>query len=210
MSYTENLWLFFILVLGIIAVPGMDMLITLSHALSPRKNSGYAAIAGIVAGGVLHSVYAALGVGVILTLYPAGQTLLLYAGAAYIFWIGLQLVRSDNAIGGADAASGAAKPYRAAFRDGFVTCMTNPKAYLFMLAIYPQFLKPDYGPLVPQALVMALMIASTQIVIYGSIARGAGVARHWLDANPSAQMIATRAIGWLMIAIAAMTVWSGI
>lgn len=211
MSYSENLWLFFLLVLGIIAVPGMDMLITLSHALSPRKNAGYAAIAGIVAGGVLHSVYAALGVGIILTLYPAAHALLLFAGAAYILWIGVQLVRSANAIG--SAISGPAEdgaPYKAAFRDGFVTCMTNPKAYLFMLAVYPQFLKPDYGPLFPQAVIMAAIIAATQIVIYGMIAKSAGAARSWLAANPQAQMTATRVIGWLMIAIAFLTVWQGL
>ncbi|MBB3149620.1 threonine/homoserine/homoserine lactone efflux protein [Phyllobacterium trifolii] len=51
-----------------------------------------------------------------------------------------------------------------AFRLGAVTCLINPKAYLFMLAVYPQFLRPDFGPLAPQAAVMAAMTAGMQLV----------------------------------------------
>src|SRR5437899_11483956 len=48
MSYTENLWLFFILLFGIIAVPGMDMLFVLANALTGGGNRGLAATAGIM------------------------------------------------------------------------------------------------------------------------------------------------------------------
>jgi threonine/homoserine/homoserine lactone efflux protein len=50
MSYAENLWIFFILLLGIIIVPGMDTLFVLANALTGGRRPGFAAIAGIMAG----------------------------------------------------------------------------------------------------------------------------------------------------------------
>ena len=56
MNYTENLWLFFVLLFGIIAVPGMDMLFVLANALTGGSNRGLAATAGIMLGGAVHTL----------------------------------------------------------------------------------------------------------------------------------------------------------
>jgi threonine/homoserine/homoserine lactone efflux protein len=207
MNYSENLWLFFALVFGIIIVPGMDMMIVLSHSLSRKAGAGYAAVVGIVTAGALHSVYAGLGVGIVLTLFPKTYAALLIIGAAYVAWIGWQLARSQNALGQVGENKDAS--LKRAFRDGVVTAMTNPKAYLFMLAVYPQFLKADYGPLFPQAVIMALIIAVTQFAVYAPVAFGASAARGWLERNPGAQMMTTRIVGWVMIAVAMLTLYQG-
>jgi threonine/homoserine/homoserine lactone efflux protein len=206
-SYSENLWLFFVFVFGIVLVPGMDMMIVLSHSLSRQRAAGYAAVAGITAGGVLHSIYAGLGVGIILTLFPKAYAALLILGALYVASIGWQLVRSNNALG--KVGDHESTTLFRAFRDGFVTAMTNPKAYLFMMAVYPQFLRQDFGPLFPQAVVLAVIIALTQVGVYALVALGSGAARHWLEANPQAQMTTTRVVGWVMIGVAMLTVYQG-
>ncbi|WFU48420.1 LysE family translocator [Sinorhizobium terangae] len=207
MSYAENLWLFFTLLFGIIIVPGMDMVFVLANSLTGGRASGLSATAGIMAGGVLHTLYAALGVSVVLHLVPQLFNVLLLAGALYIAWIGFSLLRSAITIGSIERAVQLSR--WASFRQGALTSLMNPKAYLFMLAVYPQFLKPQFGPIWSQAAVMALMIALTQLAVYGGLALAAGRGRDLLVGSPAATVAIGRAAGLVLIAVAVFTVWHG-
>ena len=93
---------------------------------------------------------------------------------------------------------------------GPMSCLMNPKAYVFMVAVFPQFVRPDYGPLGVQAVLMGLIIASTQILIYGSFAWGAGGIQQWLRRNPAAQVAIGRGVGVLLMLAALWTGWHGI
>lgn len=208
MTYTENLWLYFTLLFGIIVVPGMDMIFVLANALTRGRTAGLAATSGIMLGGLVHSVYGAVGVSLLANLMPVLFKPLLILGALYMAWIGVSLVKSSivvDHVGPADTRSN-----WEAFRRGAVTCLINPKAYLFMLAVYPQFLRPDFGPLAPQAAVMAAMTAGTQLAIYGGLAVAAGRAREVLVGNGRATIWVGRIAGLLLIAVSAVTLWEGV
>lgn len=208
MTYTENLWLFFTLLFGIIVVPGMDMIFVLANSLTRGRASGLAATAGIMLGGVVHSLYGALGVGFLANLLPVLFKPLLIVGALYMAWIGFTLMRSAitvDHVGPADTRS-----QWEAFRRGAVTCLMNPKAYLFMLAIYPQFLRPDFGPLAPQAVLMAAMTAATQLAVYGGLAIAAGRARSALVGNAAVTIWVGRISGLLLVVVSALTLWEAI
>lgn len=207
MTYAENLWLFFTLLFGIIIVPGMDMVFVMANALTGGRASGLTATAGIMAGGVFHTLYAALGVGFLLHLVPELFNVLLLAGAAYIAWIGLSLARSSIAI--ASVETGSRLSLWTSFRRGALTSILNPKAYLFMLAVYPQFLKPQFGPVWSQALIMAIMISLTQLSVYGSLALAAGRSRDVIVSSPRATAIIGKTVGVVLIAVAALTAWHG-
>jgi threonine/homoserine/homoserine lactone efflux protein len=207
MTYAENLWLFFTLLFGIIIVPGMDMVFVMANALTGGRASGLTATAGIMAGGVFHTLYAALGVGFLLHLVPELFNVLLLAGAAYIAWIGISLARSSIAI--ASIEPGARLSLWTSFRRGALTSILNPKAYLFMLAVYPQFLKPQFGPLWSQALIMAIMISLTQLAVYGGLALAAGRSRAAIVSSPRATAIVGKAVGVLLIAVAVVTALQG-
>lgn len=207
MTYAENLWLFFTLLFGIIIVPGMDMVFVLANAITGGRASGLAATAGIMAGGVLHTLYAALGVSVVLHLIPELFNMLLVAGAAYIAWIGFSLLRSSVTIGGIEGAM--TRSRWASFRQGALTSLMNPKAYLFMLAVYPQFLRPQFGPVWSQAAVMAMMIASTQLAVYGGLALAAGRGRDLLVGSPAVTVAVGKAAGLVLVLIAGLTIWQG-
>jgi threonine/homoserine/homoserine lactone efflux protein len=207
MSYSENLWLFLILLIGIIAVPGMDMFFVLTNALTGGRRAGLAATGGIMAGGAVHTLFGALGVGLIAATLPGFFTVLLFAGAAYMAWIGLTLLRSSITV---DSIKGAASRSRlVAFRQGAITCLLNPKAYLFVMAVYPQFLKPAYGSLWPQALAMGAMTLLIQFAIYGGLALAAGRSRSFLTSSPRSTMLIGRGAGAIFIAVAALTAWHG-
>jgi len=208
LTHTSHLWLFTLMVLGIIAVPGMDMAYVVASALAGGRKLGLAAVAGIVGGGMVHVAMATLGLGLLLTLYPLAFTVLLLAGSLYIAWIGWCLWRGAAALG--EVSRVPRLTTRQTMWRGALSCLMNPKAYVFMVAVFPQFVRPDYGPLGVQAVLMGLIIASTQILIYGSFAWGAGGIQQWLRRNPAAQVAIGRGVGVLLMLAALWTGWNGV
>ena len=208
---TAHLWLFFVMVFGVVLLPGLDMAYVMASSLVGGKRSGLVATAGVVAGGACHVLMGALGIMAVLKLVPAAFNLVLLAGAAYIAWIGWSLLRSGATFGVASTRT--TRTRAATFRQGMVTCLLNPKAYLFMLAVFPQFLRPEYGPLWTQATVMWLIIALTQAAVYGGMALGGDRLRTWLESRPGADVLLARSVGALLVAMAVMTGvegWRGI
>ena len=126
MTYSENLSLYFTLLFGIIIVPGMDMLFVLANSLTGGRARGMAATAGIMAGGAVHSLYGAIGVGILASLLPSLFAPLLFIGAAYMVWIGFTLIRSSITV--SNVGVGAVRTDWRAFRQGAITCLINPKA----------------------------------------------------------------------------------
>ncbi|MBY3223262.1 LysE family translocator [Rhizobium laguerreae] len=189
MTYTENLWLFFSLLFGIVIVPGVDMIFVLANALTHGRSAGLFATAGIIVGSLLFRP-------------------LLIVGALYMAWIGFTLMRSSITVDQVRATD--ARSNGEAFRRGIVSCLMNPKAYLFMLAVYPQFLRPDFGPLAPQAAVMAAMTAATLLFVYGGLSVAAGRAREVLVGNGTATIWVGRAAGLLLILVSLVTLWEGV
>jgi threonine/homoserine/homoserine lactone efflux protein len=203
-SATASLWLYFIVVLGVIALPGLDMAYVLANAMVGGRRAGLAAVAGIVAGGVCHVAMGALGVAAIVQHWPALFNLLLVGGAAYIGWIGWSLVR----LGGVtlDIRPGAERqPPASVFLKGMLTCLLNPKAYVFMLAIFPQFLKPAQGAIWAQASALGAITAGTQAGVYGGVAMLARRAGGSLGASA----LVTRAVGALLVCTGVLTVVQG-
>jgi threonine/homoserine/homoserine lactone efflux protein len=207
MTYAYNLWLFTLLLFGIIIVPGMDMLFVLANALTGGLRSGLAATAGIMTGGAVHTLLGAAGVGVLLVLAPSVFNVMLLAGAAYMAWIGFTLMRSAITVGSVGAMP--SRSMGVVFRQGAITCLVNPKAYLFVFAVYPQFLKPQYGPVWSQALVMGVLTCLMQLGVYGGLAFAAGRGRDFLIGNKRATMWTARVAGLVLVLIAAATVWNG-
>jgi threonine/homoserine/homoserine lactone efflux protein len=207
MDHFSHLWLFFLMVLGIIILPGMDMAFVMASSLTGGKKSGLFAVGGVVVGGIFHVIAGALGLSLLLQLVPGMVTVMLVAGSAYIAWIGWSLTRSTSVFGALPSV-GRPSPWRT-FRQAALTCLLNPKAYLFMLAIFPQFLRLEYGALWIQAVALGLIIAFTQVGVYGALALAAGEARQWLADQPAAGTIAARAVGLMLILGAGFTAWQG-
>ena len=207
MAYADNLWLFTALLFGIVVVPGMDMLFVLASTLAGGLRTGLAATAGLMAGGAVHTLFGALGVGILLTWAPLLFNTMLLAGTAYMAWIGFTLLRSTITVDPIGRA--ASQSLRTTFRQGFATCLLNPKAYLFVIAVYPQFMRPQFGPVWSQALAMGTLTVLMQLGVYGGLALAAGRSARLLTGNGGFTMWLGRGAGLLLIAVAAATAWSG-
>ncbi len=130
--------------------PGPDVLYVVSHALRSGVRAGMVAALGITAGCFVHIFAAAVGVSALMAASATAFALLKWAGAAYLVYVGLRLLRPGPAavvsLGAAPvdaAAPQGASAYRTIFLRGFWTNALNPKVALFFLAFVPQFITPQ-------------------------------------------------------------------
>lgn len=206
-THTSHYWLYFVLVAGIIAVPGMEMAYALSSSLVNGRRAGFAAVAGSVVGQGAHVLISAMGIGLLLQVSPVGFNALLLAGALYVAWMGYSMMRSPGALGELGE-----HPRISAWRTfarGMTTCLLNPKAYVFMIAVFPQFLKPHYGSLIAQSIILWFLGAIAQIAIYGAVVLAAVQFRDWLRHSERNQKTVARTVGLLLIATSVWTLSSG-
>ena len=209
MTNTTNLWLYFLLVSGIIILPGMDMAYVMGSSISGGRRSGLAAVAGLVAGGVCHMLIAATGISIIFRLMPAAYTAMLMAGAAYIAWIGWSMIGASTLSASMATGSGCRKPVQSFF-GAMATCLLNPKAYMFMLAVFPQFVRVDRGSVWTQAGELSIITACVQIAVYGGLALVAAKAQATLADRPRLNTVMANVVGLILLAMAVLTVCEGL
>ncbi len=139
---THDLPLFILSGVLLNITPGADSLYIATRSVSHGVRAGVAAALGIGTGCVVHVLAAALGLSAILAASSFAFTVVKFAGAAYLVYVGLSLLRSKPT----PKASAPAIPeasFRATFAQGFLTNVLNPKVALFFLAFVPQFIDPS-------------------------------------------------------------------
>lgn len=208
MRETNHLWLYFLVISGVIILPGMDMAYVMGSSMKGGYRAGFAAVTGTVVGGICHMIIGATGVSAVLTLMPWAYNAMLIAGAAYIAWLGWGLIQV-NSLTGPDARQGNAN-LRKSFTGAIATCMLNPKAYVFMLAIFPQFIRRDGDSIWVQTSILSLITAGTQLIVYGAVAIMAVQAQQALASKPRTNALLAKSIGALLIAAAALTLYGGL
>ena len=138
-----ELHVFVVAVFVLNATPGVDFLLTVTRTLQGGARAGVAAALGINAGCVVHALAAAFGLAALLEVHPHALQWIQWAGATYLFWLGIGLLRAawrhDAAKAASHAPAGAIKPFWVDFRTGLLTNVLNPKVALFFLAFLPQF-----------------------------------------------------------------------
>jgi leucine efflux protein len=159
-----DLWAFVIGTVAIILLPGPNSLYVLSTAARHGVRAGYRAAAGVFLGDSVLMLAAALGAASLLRAYPPLFLVVKYAGAAYLAWVGISMavgavrrVRRRTAEGAAPAGEPAVRsatpdpaavrseePTLRPFRKATVISLLNPKAILFFVSFFVQFLDPTY------------------------------------------------------------------
>lgn len=147
MAGVEHLGLFVLAGWLLNLTPGPDVLYIVTNGLRSGVRAGLVAALGITAGCFVHIFAAALGVSALLAASATAFTLLKWAGALYLLYVGLQLVLSKTPsaihVVAADACDTRATSQKSIFFKGFWTNVLNPKVALFFLAFVPQFIAPD-------------------------------------------------------------------
>lgn len=142
----HDLALFTLAVFLLNATPGVDMLYTVSRTLTGGWRAGVAASLGVCAGCIVHTLAAAFGLAALMAVSAWAFSVVKWAGAAYLVWLGVGMLREAWAKrDGNPVAVTPAAPASlgAVFRQGLLTNVLNPKVALFFLAFLPQFIAPD-------------------------------------------------------------------
>ena len=161
---THSLGLFAATVFVVNATPGVDMLFVATRTLRHGVVGGIAAALGVAAGCIVHTLVAAFGLAALLATSDAAFAAVKWAGAAYLLWLALGMLREGVRPGRAvvvDAEGVGASPGVARlFAQGLLTNVLNPKVALFFLALLPQFIAAD----APQKLLAFLFLGAWFVV----------------------------------------------
>ncbi len=164
-----DLWTYVIGALGIILLPGPNSLYVLSVATVRGVRAGYQGAFGVFLGDTILLLCTAMGAASLLRSNPALFMVVKYFGAAYLAWVGLNLLRA--ALREKDGAAQEAAPnpqtprnLQRPFQRALVISLMNPKAILFLLSFFVQFIDPSYPtPAIP------FLILSTIIMVFSAV-----------------------------------------
>jgi threonine/homoserine/homoserine lactone efflux protein len=149
----QRFLLFLAAALILAITPGPGIFYVLARTLAGGKREGVHSSIGTFAGGLFHVFAAALGVSAILAASAVAFHTVKYAGATYLVWLGIRMIRTRNA----ELTAGVSSSPKGAFRQGVLTEVLNPKTALFFLSFIPQFIAPGRGHVFFQFLTLGIL-----------------------------------------------------
>ncbi len=180
----EASWLIFTIAsLVLIATPGQDMILVMSRSVAQGPKAGIVTAAGVSLGLVGHTVLATLGLGAVLRTSELLFVALKLAGAAYLIYLAIGLLRTPGnelLVHGASTRS-----MKRLFLDGALSNLANPKIAIFYFAFLPQFVAPEAGHPTLTVFALGLAFAGLTFVVKGPVGLFAGLLSSWLRSNPS-------------------------
>ena len=147
---SHHFLLFLAAALVLAITPGPGIFYVLARTLAGGRREGIESSLGTFFGGLFHVFAAALGVSAILAASAVAFHTVKYAGAAYLVWLGIRMIRARNA----EMPAQMAAPAQGSFRQGILTEALNPKTALFFLSFIPQFIVAGRGHVFLQFIVL--------------------------------------------------------
>ena len=192
--------------LALVAVPGPSVLYIVGTSIAQGRRAGVASMFGVQAGALIHVFAAAIGVSAILASSAEAFTVVKFAGAAYLVWLGVQKLRHA---GEEDPAVREPRSHAHLFRQGVVVNILNPKVAMFFLAFLPQFINPDAAAPGLQIIGLGLIFILIAMVSDTTYALIAGTAAEHLNGSFTARRRLDRLSGTIMIGLGALAAVTG-
>jgi leucine efflux protein len=181
-----DIWTYVIGAVGIILLPGPNSLFVLSVATARGVKAGWQGACGVFVGDSILLALTALGAAGLLRTQPALFMVVKYAGAAYLAWLGLNLIWNAwmkwREHGTKAAAPVHETPAHLAqpFKRALVISLLNPKAILFLLSFFVQFIDPHFEtPAIPFLILSAILMAFSALYLFALIVAGARLAENF-------------------------------
>ena len=196
----EATWLLFVVAsLVLIATPGQDMILVMSRSVAQGSAAGVVTAAGVSVGLVGHTLLATLGLGAILRTSEWLFLALKLIGAAYLVYLGVQLVRAKQHE--LAFSAGAPRSLPRLFFDGALSNISNPKIAIFYFAFLPQFVLPGAQHPTLAVFVLGLVFAGLTFLVKGPVGLAAGLLSAWLRSRPKALTWLYRTSGAVLIGL---------
>ncbi len=196
----EASWLLFLVAsLAVIITPGQDMMLVMSRSLTQGAAAGVATAAGVSVGLLGHTVLATIGLGAILQASEWLFLALKFAGAAYLVYLGITLIRAKRA--DLDAGTGARRSLGRLFLDGALSNLSNAKIVIFYLAFLPQFVPASAQQPTLSVFALGVAFAVLTFVVKGPVGIFAGALSGWLRSRPAVLAWVYRSSGAILIGL---------
>ena len=200
-----NAWLLYVAtVFFVSATPGPNMLLAMTHGIRYGVRHTLPTLAGLLLALGIIMCGSALGLGALLATSELLFSVVKYAGAVYLVWLGIKTWRAPASPLQESTAAAVIDTAWQRFRTGFLVAMSNPKAFVFFTALFPQFMNAQADQSVQLAILAAtfFVIESTWQIVY---ATGGAKLKSWLNTPLRLQWLNRFAGGSFAVAGVALT-----
>lgn len=195
---------FLIASLILAVTPGPGVFYIVARSIAQGRGAGLASVAGVAAGNFGNALAAAVGLAALFAVSSLAFSIVKYAGAAYLIYLGIQMLRQPVAA----SVDVLLSPARHVFRDGFIVALLNPKTTLFFAAFLPQFMNPALAPL-PQSVALGALFVLIAAITDSLYALTAGALAPLLERLRGRQTLGRRIGGSLFIGLGIFTALTG-
>ena len=188
--------------------PGTDTMYIITRSVSHGSAAGFYSVLGIISGILVHTVFAALGLSIILINSPLAFTVVKYIGASYLCYLGIKMLMSkqpsllaNHLPKSSPSAPANSIAHWQIYKQGVLTNVFNPKVALFFLAFFPQFIDPSYAHSALSFLILGLSFALTGFVWCSCLALLASKFSANLRKNPAIEVLLNKISGVVFIGL---------
>jgi threonine/homoserine/homoserine lactone efflux protein len=178
----SDLLLFCTAALVLLVIPGPAVLYVVARSVDQGRRAGLTSALGISTGGLAHVLAATLGLSALLVSSAAAYSVVKYAGAAYLLYLGIKKLRERPAAAG-EMIHVPPLPLRRVYAQGVVVNVLNPKTAIFFFAFLPQFVNPARGHVSSQFFALGMLFTVMGLASDSAWALTAGSAAGWLRRN---------------------------
>ncbi|MCG3671923.1 LysE family translocator [Aliarcobacter butzleri] len=180
--------------------PGVDIIYVLSNALSGGTKAGLTSIFGVATGAYIHILCTSFGITAIFMVSDLAYNILKIIGAAYLGYIGYQILISKSGLTNINPAE--KRPFFKIYQKGILTNFLNPKAALFTISFVPQFVNPEISPIGSQILILGLFIVAIMILTELPLVLFVGKISQYLKKSSKVSLILDKIVGLVLISLA--------
>ena len=204
-----NITLFVAASLAVIVAPGPDNVYVLTRGIAQGRGVALASAWGMCSGLLFHTTLAALGLSAILARSAVAFSVVKYAGAVYLMYLGMRALLSKE-----EASPREEEPtmgLQSFFMRGLIMNLLNPKVAVFFLAFLPQFAEPAEGSggVTLQLLALGLTFALLSVLVFSAIALFASILGDRVSRNPRFARVLRWLTGCVLVGLGVRLVLSG-
>ncbi len=178
----NDLLIFMTAALVLLLIPGPAVLYVVARSVDQGRRAGLASTFGIATGTLAHVMAATLGLSALLLSSAIAFSLVKYAGAVYLFYLGIKKLRERPATDD-EVKHVQALPLPRVYAQGVLVQVLNPKTAIFFFAFLPQFVNPARGRVSLQFFALGMLFTLMALISDSGWALTAGSAAGWLRRN---------------------------
>lgn len=186
--------------------PGPSNLYVMARAMAQGTQGGIVAAIGLAAGSLVHVIAAVLGLSAVFAHSSMLYMVIKLTGAFYLIYLGITYWRSKDSGGKTKVVQAKKKPLLVVFQQSVIVEVTNPKTALFFIALLPQFVAPESGPVSQQLLILGIIVTLSALPCDILVAVFSSNISRWLLKHERAQLIQDRISGSILLAMGAYIV----